>query len=144
RAPRRSRWSACSAWFPSRGNHRLETTLASGERGVFSKRAGRLPRPGEGEAAGQGKLVRSGRMGGAIGGRREPVGASEAGRERADAAQANRHADVRDRVVGVAQERGGPLQAAGQQVLVRRLPEGAAELAAEVGRREVGRPRERL
>src|SRR6185437_13369910 len=69
---------------------------------------------------------------------------SEAGRERADAAQANRHADVRDRVVGVAQERGGPLQAAGQQVLVRRLPEGAAELAAEVGRREVGRPRERL
>ena len=38
----------------------------------------------------------------------------------------------------VAQQRGGALEAAGEQVGVRRLAEGAAELAAEVGAREAG------
>ena len=38
-----------------------------------------------------------------------------------------------------AQQRGGPLQPPGQQVLVRRLAEGRLELAAEVRGRQAGR-----
>ena len=41
-------------------------------------------------------------------------------------------------------QRRGPLEPAREQVLVRRLAERAPELAAEVGDREVRRPRERL
>ena len=76
-----------------------------------------------------------------IGGRREAEGAAEAGGEGADAPQADREADVGDRAVGVAQQRGGPLEAAGQQVGPGRLAEGFLELAAEVGAREAGRAR---
>ena len=57
-------------------------------------------------------------------------------RERADAAQADGEADVRDRAVGGAQQRRGALEPAGEQVRVRRLAERAPELAAEVGARE--------
>ena len=49
-----------------------------------------------------------------------------------------READVGDRAVGVAQQRRRALEPAGQQVLVRRLAERAAELAAEVRAREAG------
>ena len=52
-------------------------------------------------------------------------------------------ADVRHRVVGVPEQRCGPLEPPRQQVLVRRLAERAAELTAEVGRGEVGGLRER-
>ena len=52
--------------------------------------------------------------------------------------QADREADVGDRAVGGAQQRRGALEPAGQQVGVRRLAEGAPELAAEVGAREAG------
>ena len=41
------------------------------------------------------------------------------------------------RAVGVAQQRGGALEAAGEEVLVRRLAERAPELAAEVRGRQV-------
>ena len=43
---------------------------------------------------------------------------------------------VGDRAVGRAQERGGPFEAARQQVRVRRLTESAAKLAAEVRARQ--------
>jgi hypothetical protein len=81
---------------------------------------------------------------GAVGGGGEPVRAAEARRERADAPQSDQEADVRDRAVGVAQERRRALQPAGEEVLVRRLAECPAELAAEVRSREVGGPRKRL
>ena len=48
-------------------------------------------------------------------------------------------ADVRDRAVGDAQQRRRALEPARQQVRVRRLAEGAPELAAEVRAREAGR-----
>src|SRR4051794_12625671 len=71
-----------------------------------------------------------GGMGDAIRGRRDAVDAPEAGRERADAAQAHRQADVRHRPVGVAQHRRGALEPAREQVLMRCLAESAPELAA--------------
>ena len=46
-------------------------------------------------------------------------------------------ADVGHRAVGVAQQRGRPLQATSEEVLVRRLAERAPELAAEVRGRQV-------
>ena len=52
--------------------------------------------------------------------------------------QADGEADVCDRAVGGAQQGGGALEAPGEQVRVRRLAEGAAELAAEVCAREAG------
>src|SRR4051812_48511866 len=55
--------------------------------------------------------------------RRLPVDAPEARGERAEAAEADREADLGDAPVGVAQERGGALEPARQQVLVRRLTE---------------------
>ena len=74
----------------------------------------------------------------AVDGGGDAVGPGEAGGERADALQADAEADVGDRAVGHAQQRGGALEPAGQQVLVRRLAERAAELAAEVRAREAG------
>ena len=56
--------------------------------------------------------------------------------------QPDREADLRDRVVGHPQQRGGALEPAGQQIRVRRLAERAPELAAEVGPRQAGRARE--
>jgi hypothetical protein len=82
-------------------------------------------------------------MGGPIGGRRDAVGTPEARGEGANAAQSHRKADLDDGPVGVAQQRGGPFEPAGQKVLMRGLAEGAPELAAEVRRREVRRPGER-
>jgi hypothetical protein len=76
--------------------------------------------------------------------RRHPVGATEARREGAQAPQPDGQADVGDRAVGRAEESRGPLEAPGEQVPVGRLPELAPKLAAEVGRREPSRARERL
>src|SRR4051812_44225597 len=61
----------------------------------------------------------------------------EARRERADAAQADLEANVGDAVVGVAQQRGRALEAAREEVAMRRLAERAPELAAEVRGRQV-------
>ena len=66
-----------------------------------------------------------------------PIRAAEARRERADALQADRGADLGDVAVGVPQQRRGPLEPAREQVLVRRLAERAPELAAEVRGGEV-------
>ena len=52
--------------------------------------------------------------------------------------QPDGEADLGHGAVGVAQQRGGPLEPAGQQVLVRRLAERAPELAAEVRGRRAG------
>src|SRR5712692_7267616 len=76
-------------------------------------------------------------MGGPVGRRGESERPAEGRGERADAAQADSEADVRDRAVGVAEQRRRALHPAGQEVLVRRLAEGPAELAAEVRGREV-------
>ena len=56
--------------------------------------------------------------------------------------QPDGEADVRDRAIGVAQQRRRAFQPAGQQVLMRRLAEGATELAAEVRLREARSARE--
>jgi hypothetical protein len=77
-------------------------------------------------------------MGRPVGGWGHPEGPTEARRERTDAAQADRKADVGDTPVGDAEERSGALEPAREEVLVRRLAEHAAELPAEVGGREVG------
>ena len=53
--------------------------------------------------------------------------------------QSDGEADLRDRPIGVAEQRGGTLETPRQQVLMRRLAEGAPELAAEVRRRELSR-----
>jgi len=83
-------------------------------------------------------------MGGAVLRRRHAEPAAEARRERADAAQPDGEADVRDRAIGGAKKRRGPLQPAHEEVLVRRLAERAAELTAEVRGRELRSVRERL
>src|SRR5205823_6121749 len=54
------------------------------------------------------------------------------------ALEANREADLRDRVIGVAEQRGGALQAPGEQVGVRRFAEGSPKLTAEMGAGEPG------
>jgi hypothetical protein len=69
---------------------------------------------------------------------------AEGGGERADAVEAHREADLRDLQVSGSQEVAGALEPAGQQVLVRRLPEGAPELSAEMAWRDVGGTCERL
>jgi hypothetical protein len=78
-----------------------------------------------------------------VGGGRYAESAAEARRERSNAAQSDGEADVRDCTVGVAEQRGSPLEPAGEEVLVRRLAEGPPELAAEVRRREPRSARER-
>src|SRR5215211_5974800 len=75
-------------------------------------------------------------MRGAVGGRREAERPPEAGGEGAEAPQADGEADLRYGLVGGAQQRSRALEPACEQVLVRRLAEGAAELAAEVRGRE--------
>jgi hypothetical protein len=63
--------------------------------------------------------------------------------ERADAPEADVQTDLGDRPIGVPEQRCGALHPAHQQVAVRRLAEGAAELAAEVCGREPRGARER-
>src|SRR5206468_6901391 len=106
--------------------------------GVFSKRAvlrtaveALDARRDPGEVAGRGE-------GGAVGGRRSAEHPGEARRERAEALEADREADVGDRAVGRAQEGGGPLEAASEEVGVRRVAERPAELPAEMGAGETG------
>jgi hypothetical protein len=67
-----------------------------------------------------------------IGGRRHPEGAAEARRERPDAAQADRQANVCHASVRVAEESRRALESAREEILVRRLAEHSAEFSAEV------------
>ncbi len=116
--------------------------LARGGPAVFSKRAV-LRTAVDARDAARDHGVRGGRrIGRAVGGRRHPEHPPEARRERADALQPDREADVGDRAVGRPQQRGRALEPARQQVLVRRLTERAPELTAEVRRRQAGRARE--
>ena len=112
------------------------STLSAGARFDFSKRAVSPIRAQK--ARGDERAVRGRRVGEPVAGRRDAEPAGEAGRERAEALQADREADVRDRPVGHQQQRGRPLEPVREQVGMRRLAEDPAELAAEVGLREPG------
>ena len=133
--------SCFSIVFLLRSSCDRRATLARRRAAVFSKPAGAGGRTPAARRSGSGR-ARGRRVRRAVGGRGHAVDAAEARGERADAAQADVEADVGDRPVGVAQQRGRPLHPAGQQVLVRRLAERAPELAAEV-RAATGAPRGR-
>jgi hypothetical protein len=77
-----------------------------------------------------------------VGGRRDAVRPREARGEGPDTSQPDGEADLDDRAVRRAQQCGGALEPTRQQVGVWRLPEGLAELAAEMGPRKSGRRRE--
>src|SRR5919204_5313815 len=112
--------------------------LGAGGIRVFSKRAELRTAVGAQDAGRNARVGGGGRKGGAVRGRGLPVGAREAGGEGADAPQPDGEADVGDRAVGGTEQRGRPLEAPREQIAVRRLAEGAAELPAEVGPREPG------
>ena len=75
----------------------------------------------------------------AVGRRRQPMGTREARRERADAAQPDLETDRHHGPVGRAKQRRCPLEAAGQEIRVRRLAVRAPELPAEMGLGQSGR-----
>src|SRR5580700_6088331 len=109
---------------------------------VFSKRAALGPPVDADHARRHPGPVRRRRELGAVGRRRDPERAREAGGERPEALEPDREADVRHRAIGRAQKRGGALEASRQQIGVWRFAERPAELTAEVGARESGRPGE--
>ena len=78
-------------------------------------------------------VYRRRRHAGAVGGRRQPVHPGEARGEGPDALQADHHADVGDRPVGVAQQRRGPFQAPCLQIRARGFAERPGEHPAEMG-----------
>src|SRR5205823_4260465 len=77
-----------------------------------------------------------------IPGRRKTEEAREAGRERAQAFEPDREADLGDRPVGLTEQCRRALEPAAEQVSVRRLAEHPPELAAEVRPRKPCRARE--
>lgn len=74
----------------------------------------------------------------AIRGRRDAIRVREARRERADALQPDREADICHGAVGCAQQRGGALEAPGEQVGVGGFAVRAPKLATEVGAGQTG------
>src|SRR5437763_13737273 len=106
--------------------------LGRSETAVFSKCAVLRTSIGAQDAGRNQRVLRSRREPRAVGSRRHAVAAGEAGRERADALEADGEADVGDRAVRRAQKRRGALQAPCEQVSVRQLPKRSPELAAEV------------
>ena len=104
--------------------------------GTFSKTAGSRAGVGLEHASRNPNASGRRRVARAVGGGRHPVRPAEARCERPDAAQPDGEADVRDAAVGVPKQRSSALEPAGEEVLVRRLTEGAAELAGEVRGRE--------
>src|SRR5262249_52043275 len=107
-------------------------TLIARRPAVFSKRAVLRTAVEAGDAGRDQRLLGRRRELRAISGRRDPVGAREARRERADALQSDREADVRHGAVGCSQQRRGALQPPGEQVGMRGLPVRATELTAEM------------
>src|SRR5262249_42494225 len=99
---------------------------------VFSKRAVLWTAVETKDTRRDQRLGRGGRELRSVRGGRRAVHPCEAGRDRADALQADREADVGDRVVCRAQQRCRALEPPGEKVRVRRLAERAAKLAAEV------------
>src|SRR5580765_2688464 len=114
----------------------MTAKLRGGRRPVFSKAAGSRARVGLEDARRHARPAGRGRELRAVDRGRPAVGPAEARGEAADAAEPDGEADLRDAAVSRAQQLGGALEPAGEQVLVRRLPEGPPELAAEVRRRE--------
>src|SRR3954447_3110275 len=96
-------------------------------------------RPGHREARGN----RRGRAGAAVLAGRDADDRGEGAAERPEAGEADVEADVRDAVVGRAQQEHRPLDAAALEVAVRRLAERRSERADEVRLADVGDPRER-
>src|SRR5919197_3011560 len=116
----------------------MGVTLRTAGRGVFF-RCAVLRASEEADDAGGYERARGGRRErGAVGRGSDAVGPLEARREGPDALEADIEADLRDRAVGVAQQRGGALHPAGEQIGMRRLAERSPELAAEVRPREAG------
>src|SRR6476469_9428107 len=109
----------------------LESMLGATRSVVFSKRAV-LRTPVCAKNAGRNeRVVGRRRKRRSICGRRDAVCARKARRERADAPETDREADLDDRAVGCAKQRCRPLQSPREQVRVRRLAEHASELTAE-------------
>src|SRR5579875_4193022 len=77
-----------------------------------------------------------------VGGRRLADDLPEGAAERPKAGEADIEADLRHRTMGLAQQLHRPLHPGSLQISVRSLPEGGAELAAEVRRRDVRHPRQ--
>src|SRR5882757_6075721 len=75
---------------------------------------------------------------GAVGGRRQPVHPGEARGEGPDALQADHHADIGHRPVGLAQQRCRTLEAPCLQIRARGLAERPGEHPAEMGPRQSG------
>src|SRR3954468_4039475 len=131
---RASSWSRTHSWVVE--SLIMPCTLIARRLAVFSKRAVLRAGVGPHDAGGDDGPGGGGRERGAVLGRRLAEHATEARREGADAGEPDRQADLRDGVVGRAQQGGRALEPAGEQVRVRRLAEGAPELAREVRARE--------
>lgn len=116
--------------------------LGTQQGAVFSKCAVFGTTVGTQDAGGDPRLLGSRWKGRTVGGWRGAIGAGEARRERPDAPQTDRKADVADGVICAAQKRRGPLKSAGKQICVWGLAENATELAAEVSTGQAGDPRQ--
>ena len=115
---------------------RLLTKLVQRGLPVFSKRAVSRARVSAENTRRDECVLSCWREACAVGRWRHPVSPGKAAREGTDAPQSHGETNLGDGPVGGSQERGGPLQAPGQQIRVRRLAEGSPELATEVGTRQ--------
>src|SRR3954452_19973115 len=114
----------------------MAAILAADGAVVFSKRAALRTRVRADDTCGNERTCRRRRKVRAVGHRRDAVRACEAGRERADAAQADGEADLDDRAIRRPQQRRRTLQAPREQIGMRRFAERAAKLAAEMRTRK--------
>jgi len=97
---------------------------------------GRRPRVPLQDAARHPRIDTRRRHARAVRGRRQSVNPGKTGGERADAVQTDHYADICHRALRVPQQRRGPLQPTGLEVLPRRLPERAGEHPAEMRPRQ--------
>src|SRR5215207_441515 len=101
-------------------------------------------RPGHDDTCGHvARGARAGAPGGAVGARGHPDHAAEGPAEAAQAREPDVEADLRDRLLGLAQQRHRALEPASLQVAVRRLAERLLEGADEVRLRGQRDARER-
>jgi hypothetical protein len=114
--------------------------LGPREHPVFSKRAALRSPIGTQHATGHLRTRCRRRKPSTVGGRRAAERPRKARRERPDALQADREADVSNRSISVAQQRRRPLQSPRQQVGMGRLAECPTKLATEMGPRQPRRP----
>src|SRR5579859_2743677 len=116
----------------------VAATLRAGRRLGFSKRAVLGPAVRQGDAAGDADVASWRREARPVGEGCRAVDPPEARGEGADTGEPHREADVGDAAIRVAKQCRSALEAAGQEVLVWSLAEGAPELQAEVSRRQTG------